>query len=182
MRTIHRWVSIPAALFLGLIAITGVYLQSDILLEHYFPAQDSDTQTLSMDDAPRLLANSLARMRDAATGTRIASMELSARGGVPHVDVLFAGPGGHMQTFDARSSDLSTQKSGDPTHASQPLRLRLRSLAINLHQGGIIGVSGGWLGWTCGLALLTLVTTGLVVYFRIYRQRLKLRRPGLFWH
>lgn len=182
MRNLHRWVSVTAGLFLGLIAITGVYLQSDILLEHYFPAQDSDVQTLSMDEVPRLVENSLARMRSAAAGRRIASIELSARGGVPHADVTFIGPGGHMQTFDARNGDLPAQTVSDSLREPQPLRLRLRSIAIHLHQGGIIGVSGGWLGWTCGLALFTLVMTGLVVYLRLYRQRLKLRRHSLFWH
>jgi uncharacterized iron-regulated membrane protein len=178
MRQVHRWVSVPAGLFLGLIALTGVYLQTDILLEHYFPVQDSAAQTLPMEEVPSLLKNALARMHNTAPGTRIASIELNARGGVPHIDVIFAGPNGHMQTFDARDGEPSEHTA----RASQPLRSRLRSIAINLHQGGIIGVSGGWLGWTCGLALLTLVTTGFVVYFRLYRQRVKLRRRAFFWH
>jgi uncharacterized iron-regulated membrane protein len=182
MRKIHRWVSVPAIMFLGLIGITGVYLQSDILLEHYFPVQESGgTQSMSMDEAPRLLENSLARIRRSAPGTRIASIELSARGGVPHADVIFADPGGRTQTFDARSGELSAQPVGDPLHESRRLRLRLRAIALELHQGGVIGVAGGWLGWICGLALVTLVMTGFLVYLRLYRQRRRLRRRGLFW-
>jgi uncharacterized iron-regulated membrane protein len=114
MRNIHRWVSVPAGMFLGLIGITGVYLQSDLLLEHYFPAQKSDTQAMSMDEVPRFLENSLARMRRSAPGARIASIELSARGGVPHADVIFADPAGRTRTFDARSGELSAQPVGDP--------------------------------------------------------------------
>lgn len=181
MRKIHRWISVPVGIFLGLIGITGVYLQSDILLEHYFPEQKSDTQAMSMDEVPRLLENSLARMRRSAPGTRIASIELSARGGVPHADVIFADPGGRTQTFDARDGALSAQPVGDRLHGSQRLRLRLRAIALELHQGGIIGVAGGWLGWICGLALVTLVMTGCLVYLRLYRQRWRLRRRGLFW-
>ena len=182
MRNIHRWVSVPAGMFLGLIGISGVYLQSDILLEHYFPAQESDPQAMSPDELPRLLENSLARMRRSAPGTRIASIELSVRGGVPHADVIFAGPGGRTQTFDARSGELSAQPAGGSLHESRRLRLRLRAIALGLHQGGIIGVAGGWLGWSCGMALLTLVTTGFFVYLRLYRQRCRLRRRALFWH
>jgi uncharacterized iron-regulated membrane protein len=181
MRKIHRWVSVPAGMFLGLIAITGVYLQSDLLLEHYFPVRESATQALSMDEVPRLLENSLARMRRSAPEMRIASIELSARGGIPHADVIFAGSDGRAQTFDARSEELSAQPVGASVHESQGLRLRLRTVAIELHQGGIIGVAGGWLGWVCGLALVTLVTTGFIVYLRLYRQRWKLRRRALFW-
>ena len=181
MRNIHRWVSVPAGMFLGLIGITGVYLQSDILLEHYFPGQENDTQAMSMDEVPRLLENSLARMRRSAPGTPIASIELSARGGVPHADVIFAGPGGRTQTFDARSGELSAQPADDPLHESRRLRLRLRAIALGLHQGGIIGAAGGWLGWSCGLALVALMMTGFLVYLRLYRQRWKLRRRGLFW-
>ena len=181
MRKIHRWVSVPAGMFLGLIGITGVYLQSDLLLEHYFPVQKSETQAMSMDEVPRLIENSLARMRRSAPGTRITSIELSARGGVPHADVIFADPGGRTQTFDARSGELSAQPVGDPLRESQRLRLRLRAVAFELHQGGIIGVAGGWLGWICGLALVTLVMTGFLVYLRLYRQRLRLRRRELFW-
>ena len=181
MRNIHRWVSVPVGTFLGLIAITGVYLQSDILLEHYFPGQRSDAQAMSMDEVPRLLENSLARMRHSAPGTRIASIELSARGGVPHADVIFADAGGRSETFDARGGELSAQPVRDPLHESQRLRLRLRAIALELHQGGIIGVAGGWLGWTCGLALVTLVMTGFLVYLRLYRQRWRLQRRGLFW-
>ena len=181
MRNIHRWVSVPVGTFLGLIAITGVYLQSDILLEHYFPGQRSDAQAMSMDEVPRLLENSLARMRHLAPGTRIASIELSARGGVPHADVIFADAGGRSETFDARGGELSAQPVRDPLHESQRLRLRLRAIALELHQGGIIGVAGGWLGWTCGLALVTLVMTGFLVYLRLYRQRWRLQRRGLFW-
>jgi uncharacterized iron-regulated membrane protein len=181
MRNIHRWVSVPAGMFLGLIGITGVYLQSDILLEHYFPAQRSDAQAMSMDEVPRFLENSLARMRRSAPGARIASIELSERGGVPHADVIFADPAGRTRTFDARGGDLSAQPVGDPLRESRRLRLRLRAVALELHQGGIIGATGSWLGWICGLALVTLVMTGFLVYFRLYRQRWKLRRRSLFW-
>jgi uncharacterized iron-regulated membrane protein len=181
MRTIHRWVSVPVGLFLGLIGITGVYLQSDILLDHYFPAQGSDAQALSLDEVPRLLDNALAQTRRAAPGARIDSIELSARGGVAHADVIFAGPGSHLQTFDARSSDPAAQPLAASSRGSQPLRLRLRTLVINLHQGGIIGVVGGLVGLLCGAALVTLAITGLVVYIRLYRQRWKLRRRSMFW-
>jgi len=181
MRNIHRWVSVPAGIFLGLIGITGAYLQSDILLEHYFPVQESDTQAMSLDELPGLLENSLARMRRSAPGMRIASIELSSRGGVPRADVIFAGPGGRAQSFDARSGELSAQPAGGPLRESRRLRLRLRAIALGLHQGGIIGVTGGWLGWSCGLALVTLVMTGFLVYLRLYRQRWRLRRRGLFW-
>jgi uncharacterized iron-regulated membrane protein len=181
MRNIHRWVSVPAGMFLGLIGITGVYLQSDILLEHYFPEQKSDTQGMSMDEVPRLLETSLARMRRSAPGMRIASIELSARGGAPHADVIFAGSGGRTQTFDARNGELSAPPVGGPLHESRRLRLRLRAIVLGLHQGGIIGVAGGWLGWSCGLALVTLVMTGFLIYLRLYRQRWRLRRRGLFW-
>lgn len=179
MRNIHRWVSVPAGMFLGLIGLTGVYLQSDILLEHYFPMQESAAEAMSMDEVPRLLENSLARMRTSAPGARIASIELSARGGVPHADVIFAGPGGRAQTYDARSGELSVQPPGDSLHESR--RLRLRAMALEIHQGGIIGVVGGWLGWLCGSALVTLVVTGFFVYLRLYGQRRRLRRRGLFW-
>lgn len=182
MRNIHRWVSVPAGMLLGLIGITGVYLQSDILLEHYFPGQKSDTQAMSMDEVPRLLETSMARMRRSAPGMRIASIELSARGGVPHADVLFAGSGGRMQTFDARSGEPSALPVGGSLPESRRLRLRLRAIALGLHQGGIIGVAGSWLGWSCGLALLTLAMTGFLVYLRLYRQRWRLRRRSVFWH
>ena len=179
LRTIHRWVSVPAGMFLGLIAITGVYLQSDILLEHYFPDQQRDAPALSMDEVPQLLENSLARMRRSAPGTRIASIELSARGGVPHAEVLFAD--GREETVDARSGDLSAQPVGGPLNESQSLRSRIRTIVFELHQGGIVGVGGHWIGWICGSALATLATTGFLVYLRLYRQRWKLRRRGLFW-
>ena len=179
MRTIHRWVSVPAGMFLGLIAITGVYLQSDILLEHYFPGEKSDTPAMSMDEVPRLLENSLARMRRSAPGTRITSIELSARGRVPHADVIFAD--GRGETFDARSGELSVQPVGNPLDESQSLRSRMRTIVFELHQGGIVGVGGHWIGWICGLALATLAMTGFLVYLRLYRQRWRLRRRGLFW-
>jgi uncharacterized iron-regulated membrane protein len=120
-------------------------------------------------------------MRRVAPGARIDFIELSARGGVPHADVVFAGPGSHLQTFDARSSDPAAQPIDASSRGSQPLRLRLRTLVINLHQGGIIGVAGGLVGLLCGAALVTLVTTGLVVYIRLYRQRWRLRRRRMFW-
>ena len=153
MRKIHRWVSVPAGMFLGLIGIRKSTFRVIFFSNITFRCKKVIRRRcpwMSYRDCSKILA----RMRRLAPGARI-SIELSARGGVPHADVIFADPGGRTQTFDAGSGELSAQPAGGPLHESRRLRLRLRALALELHQGGIIGVAGGWLGWICGLALVT---------------------------
>ncbi len=46
---------------------------------------------------------------------------------------------------------------------------------------GLRDVPGVYIELLCGLAMSALIVTGLVMYFRLLKQRRKIKRPGMFW-
>ena len=173
MRQIHRWISLVAALFLLVVATTGVILQVQRLT-----GEDEDHDR----DAPKALAISaeayapmFAKTIEVARGREpkrpIASIELQLAGDEPKGVVTFPGDPGRQITVDPRDGKVLK----DEAHEAE-------SLILRIHSGEILGEPGVVLGVFWGSALVVLSITGFIVYLELYRRRRKASgKSGLFW-
>ncbi|WP_309605200.1 PepSY-associated TM helix domain-containing protein [Phenylobacterium sp.] len=178
MRKIHRWISVGAALFLLIVASTGVILQAQKLLGGDEKDQDRrrvvpGAMTTSSDAATygALLSKTLEAARARAPRKPIASVELRFAQDEPRGIVTLPGDPGRRITVDPRDGKVVTDETfeGD-------------SIFLRIHSGEILGEPGVVLGLLWGLALVVLSVTGGWMYLHMYRKRRKARGKGqAFW-
>ena len=173
MRQIHRWISLVAALFLLIVATTGVILQVQRPT-----GEDEDHDR----DAPKALAipagnyapmfaKTLEVAREREPKRPIASIELQLAGDKPKGVVTFPGEPGRQISVDPRGGRVLK----DEEHEAE-------SLILRIHSGEILGEPGVVLGVFWGSALVLLSITGFIVYLELYRRRRKASgKNGLFW-
>jgi uncharacterized iron-regulated membrane protein len=179
MRKTHRWIGFLAAACLAPIAASGVYLQANALWDAVFPAQPDPGTILPRAQLPTLVARAITAADRAAPGRKLTSLRLTAQGGQLRADVTLAPPHARLLSFDATTGE--PYRGNDTGTPGNSLRERVWAVAFRLHRGDILGAPGHWIGLLCGLALLTLAVSGLIIYTQLFRQRLKLRRRALFW-
>jgi uncharacterized iron-regulated membrane protein len=172
MRKFHRWVGFLAALFLALIAGTGVFMQVQRLWESYHPVV-SQAQPLPMAELSSLFENTIAAARRAAPGAELSLITVRMQGDRSRGEVLLADPDSRELSFDAES--------GVPLIEGGPAGTSLGVLMLRLHRGDILGLSGYWISLFCGVALFTLGVTGLLLYTKMFLQRAKRGRRSLLW-
>ena len=173
MRKVHRWISLAAALFLLIVATTGVILQVQRLMGD---DEDHDREApiaLSMpaDAYASMLAKTLTVARVREPKRPITSIELLLTGDEPKGVVTFPGEPGRQITVDPRDGKVLK----DEEHEAE-------SLILRIHSGEILGEPGVVLGVFWGSALVLLSITGFIVYLELYRRRRKASgKNGLFW-
>ena len=175
MRKIHRWVSVIAALFLFVVAATGVILQIQKITGEEDDAQGSPassfTTSTGNDDFTAMLARTLDAVRVAAPNVSVASVELRLAGDAPEGVVTMPGEPGRRIIVNAQSGKVVSDEAYER-----------ESLFLRIHSGEILGEPGVVMGLLWGLGLVILSATGLIVYLNMYAKRRAARGKGrVFW-
>ena len=169
----HRWLGLPAALFLLFAATTGVLVAGT----EFFGEDEARREALramvspltaAAPDARRAVAADSALARALATVARRAGdvpvdrATIEFKGDAPTVTIFTGRPGGGEDrkfTIDARSGRILREEA----YADKPFLYRL-------HSGEAFGDGGLVLAMGWGLALLWLTLSGLVIYWRMRRR------------
>ena len=179
MRQYHRWVSLMAALFLLVVATTGVILQVQKLTGDDADAAehgDKDqaqalTTAMPSPTYAALIRRTLDTARARVPNSPITSVSLKGEGEEIQGLVTLPGDPPRQITVDARTGRLLR----DERHETESIFLRI-------HSGAILGEPGVVLGVLWGSALVILSITGAWVYLDMYRRRRKASgKSGLFW-
>ena len=85
---------------------------------------------------------------------------------------------GHAR-FDARSGNLLERNAADVTEPMSPVSLR--NTVKSLHRMTTFGDWALYINLLAVVALGVLIVTGTLIYFKLLRQRRKIKRPALFW-
>lgn len=201
MRKFHRWVSLPACLFLLMVAATGVVLQ----VQQFISADEAERERLADKPSEFALSGGAASLEDAhraeAKLLSVADAAMGAGGTIDRVDhLLRADPprvvlhaitkGGTPLRFTAKASDGSLI---GPEGGEEDQR---ESFMLRLHTGEIFGDAGVVFGMIWGTALVALTLTGVWMYYRMWSARRRslgaavqrgaagVKKPrfgGLFW-
>jgi hypothetical protein len=208
MRSFHRVVSVLVSLFVVYLAVTGTLIQSVDLrtLWRHAPATEPNLQAMreSLNGPPNYqvisdqdyAADSLpaqfepwpamslglqgARARLGASPVRY--IEVRMADGTPIVQVRSPD---QLLSFDAASGTFMPNLSEshlDPVPPQSQTVPSLRSSLKGLHRMTAFGDAALWINVVVGAALLALILTGLVMYFRLLRARQRLRIKGSFWY
>jgi uncharacterized iron-regulated membrane protein len=173
-RQFHRWVGTVVAIFLVIIAASGVTLQIEMMLTQGgggspgagAPATYTDAQLLDMVRTTLAAAH----RADPSSPPMQVQLELG-----PHpvgtVTLMAATPQRHG--FNA----LTGQVVGGGDEGGRSLHLFL----LRLHRGDLIGKPGLWLSIGCGTGLFVLCLTGAWVYIDLLRRRWGRGLAGFFW-
>lgn len=191
-RTLHRWIAIVAALFLAYVAVTGMLLAMDDIALRLsgllpvanggeVPNQPQALTTLQPQDLARWLGNVERGARRIAPEARFNSVWVRVRGNRIQGIVTTGAPDPRQLTFDAVSGERLLPDSPSLRPTGYVLRWDIHQIVKRLHRGDFFGLTGRWMSVACGLSLLFLVCSALVMYGQLLLARRRLGRNALFW-
>ena len=180
MRKIHRWLGVPAALFLLLASFTGVWLEC----VRFFGAEETPRERIR-DLVSPVTAESVgvefgagfekARVAAAsqAGAQPLDKLAWQLKGDAPSI-IFFFGPQGQQAgrriTVHARTGEvLSVEDYAED------------SLILRLHSGEAFGDGGMILGMVWGTLLFALTISGIVIYFRMKPRTPRTGLRKAFW-
>ncbi len=178
MRKWHRWVSLPAAIFLLSVSITGVVLQfqqffgeDEALREKLAAVSSSYALDTSAADISAKIERARAAVLAKHAGADLDALEMQLKG--DHPTVTF-----HILTDSARklvvNADTGAIEKDEPDMRE--------SFILRLHTGEVFGDGGMVLGMFWGTALIALTITGGYLYWQMYRARAKAKGwKKVFW-
>lgn len=199
MRNFHRWISLPAFVFLLLVAVTGVILQ----FTAFFGADEAEKERLATVTSKQLASAPVAGLQE-QTDRALAAVKASIGADVA-VDAL------EVQLKDEPRKILVWTASGGGAKKADPLKVTVNaetgavvktesgereSFILRLHTGEVFGDGGVVLGMIWGTALVVLTLTGGWMYSRMWAARRRslgaavargaagVKKPrfgGLFW-
>jgi len=180
MRKIHRWLGVPAALFLLLASFTGIWLEC----VKFFGAEEAErerirdlTSTVTAQSVGVEFETSFEKAR-AASASRAGSQPLDKivwqlKGDAPTVTFFFGPHGkqaGRRIVVHARTGEILREED----YAED-------SFILRLHSGEAFGDGGQVLGMFWGLSLMVLTVTGIVIYFQMKPRRQQTGIHKIFW-
>ena len=187
-RTLHRWLSVCAAAFILVVALSGEFLAIDSLYLALSlsrgppPAHTLPPSPVAVAELPSMLQTTLAAFHAAGANLPLKVVRLRTYGGMPQ-GVLIAGQGDdtRQMVFDAVSGRKAGQS--EPGYPSTGFMLGWEAHQIGkaIHRGSIIGMPGRWMDLLAGLSIVFLSVSGGVMYLQLWNRRRRAGRPGLVW-
>jgi uncharacterized iron-regulated membrane protein len=192
-RTLHRWSSILASLFILVIALSGTWLAVESLIFGYYmsshpPApgmpfvHQSGVNPLQDAEVPGMLSTTLSAYRSSLADQPLKVVRLRMYGGMLQ-GVIIAGMGDETQqvVFNAATGHRAglTEPGYPPT--GFPFGWQAHQLAKQIHRGSYFGLSGRWMDLFGGVAIIYLSISGAVMYVDMWKRRRRAGRPSLLW-
>lgn len=180
MRKLHRWLGLPAAVFLVVTSITGVWLEG----VKFFGAEETAREQLR-DQVSKVTAQTMGtefsgdfekvRLAAAArTGAQpLDKMVWQLKGDAPAVTFYFGPQGqqaGRRVVVNARTAEVLREESYDED-----------SFILKLHSGEALGDGGMVFGMFWGAALFLLTVSGMIIYFKMKPRKPSTGLRKVFW-
>lgn len=196
-RSLHRGVSVVAAIFLFVVSVTGTLLALDAFglglyqITHKnagkyarFPpgAVDDFSSPLSDAELPAMLQTTLSAGKQTSGASPIKTVRLRYFNGIPQ-GILIAGDG------DNTSQLVYNAQTGKPMSMTEPgypkthyhLGWKEHEIVKEIHRGDFFGLPGRLMDLLAGLSLIFLCVSGVLMYLDLWRRRRRGGRTALFW-
>lgn len=187
-RTLHRWLSVCAAAFILVVALSGEFLAIDslylgLVLSHGPPpAYTTPPSPVSPTELPSMLRTTLAAYQSAAPNLPLKVVRLRMYGGMPQ-GVVIAGRGDETQqmVFNAVTGQQAGEAEAGYPSTGFMLGWEAHQIGKAIHRGSIIGLAGRWMDLLAGLSIVFLSASGGVMYFQLWSRRRRAGRSALVW-
>lgn len=175
VRRWHRWIALPAGLFMLFIAATGVLLHLDMMRLGQKPAGSEPAELMPASPLPAdtELAAMIVRLAEAARrdpSLKVQSLQINLAGGRP---ILVAGAGGPPGSRQLKLDAATGHRMIEPAPPTD-----FHFVLQDLHAGYFLGWPGRILSVLSGLSLIVLAATGLQMWWDMRRRR---KKSAVFW-
>lgn len=193
-RSLHRWCSLAAALFIGYVTISGLLLTIDCLAQayniaagerHHINAHDINrdvSSPMSDEELPAMLRTTLASYRSALPAVPIKVLRLRYFSGIPQGVVIADDADTTQLVFNTHSGQRVSETEPGYPNTGFLLGWQGHETLKRIHRGDYLGMGGQWMEFIAGLSIVFLGISGLKMYYDLWRRRQKAGRHGLFWH
>jgi len=192
-RTLHRWSSIVASLFILMIALSGTWLAVESLIFGYYMSahrpgpgmlfvHQSGVNPLQDAQLSEMLSTTLSAYRASLADQPLKVVRLRVYGGMPQ-GVIIVGVGDDTQqvVFNVTTGHRAglTEPGYPPT--GFPFGWQAHQAAKQIHRGSYFGLAGRWMDLFGGVAIFYLSISGAVMYVDMWNRRRRAGRPSLVW-
>ena len=179
-RTWHRGIALTAALFLGVVAVSGTLLAIDSFALQVFrwthPKElmfgmvpvgmvGDFSSPMATSELPSLLTTTLDAYNRLEGDRPIKVIRLRSFAGIPQGVVVAGGPATQQFVFNAKTGAGMTSSEPGYPYMGFPFGWREHELMKTIHRGDILGLPGRVMDLLAGLALIYLSLSGLWLYF-----------------
>lgn len=181
-RSLHRSVSVAAAVLLVLVAASGTWLGFEsswaTFNRHRPPAE---TLAITPPQAERIVATTLRSFRADEPTTPIRVLRARIWYGQPEGAVVTATTPTRQRVYSAGTG--AEQSLNSPLYPANPFPfgLTVHEWVKHFHSGELLGLPARVLDLLAGLSLVFLSISGLWMYVGLWRKRAQGGRRGLFW-
>lgn len=189
-RSLHRSISIVAALFLTVVMLSGTWLAVESLIFGYYmtthrpvPGQRSVDPISPLADAaiPGMLQTTMSSYQAAMPGVPARVIRLRFYGGMPQGVVVSGGEEAQQLVFNAVTGKHASETEPGYPVTGFPFGWQAHQWAKMVHRGDMFGLSGRLMDLIAGLSMVYLSISGIVMYWDMWSKRRKTGRSTLFW-
>lgn len=181
-RSLHRMISVAAAVFLIAIAASGAWLGFESVW-HLFGKRTRIDMSAPLDDATaiRMASATLTAFRRLEPETPIKVLRVRIYGPMKQGVVITGGEETRQLIFNTETGKVTTLAEPGYPSSGFPLGVQVHEDVKHFHSGHMFGLPARAMNLFAGLSLIFLSVSGLVMYADLWLRRRKLGRNGLFW-
>jgi uncharacterized iron-regulated membrane protein len=197
-RTLHRAVSILAAIFLASVMCSGLLLAVDDIYHSAYlsraahngaipsgqvPGYNTDASSPLRDvELSAMLGTTLSAGQSAAPAEPIKVIRIRYFAGMPQ-GVLVVGAGNHTRQIvfnTATGKRVGVTEPGYPATIF-PFGWQVHQIAKSIHRGDFFGLTGSMMVFLAGISIFYLSLSGVILYYRKWEQRRRTGKSSLLW-
>ena len=189
-RTLHRGISIAAAIFLSVVMLSGTWLAVESLYFGYYAASHKPVPGAARSDpssplpdasVPAMLQTTLDAYNAAVPNAPVRVLRLRYFGGMPQGVIVTGEKEARQLVFNATTGRRASEtEPGYPT-TGFPFGWQAHQWAKSVHRGDMFGLSGRFMDLFAGFSMIYLSISGIAMYYELWSKRQRTGRPGLFW-
>ncbi len=189
-RTLHRGISIVAALFLSVVMLSGTWLAVESLYFGYYitshkqvpgAARVDSSSPLPDASVPAMLRTTLGTYQAHMPNTPARVIRLRLFGGMPQGVIVTGEEEARQLVFNAATGRRASETEPGYPVTGFPFGWQAHQVAKSVHRGDFFGLSGRFMDLFSGLAMIYLSISGIAMYYELWRKRRKAGRSGLVW-
>lgn len=187
-RSLHRSLSILAALYLSVVVFSGFWLAYESLyfglynrLHQPVPGQHRADPITPINDAsiPGMLQTTLASYQHAMPGVPMRVIRLRSYGGMQQGIVITGENEPRQLVYNATTGARASETEPGYPVTGFPFGWQAHQYAKMLHRGDMFGMTGRMMDLFSGLSMIYLSISGIVMYYQHWKVRRHRKRDAL---